>query len=385
MSLHESSIDDLGYIAPAPLPQHEWDRTGPVPAKFSIMDYGYIGNKGPIGCTARELLEVVVQRQKEISFVWTPGTPEPVRPEQVPFLIGALRDTKTTEARNWIVFGFSAMTLGISSAYVFEDSMGLDRNVFLALGAFCLAMGNTMYWRSRSYTQENAVSDASTARFDTWVYRKSLSVYTIAILASCALATMVASWAADSTALAGLVKSAVWDGEVWRLFTAPLIHAEFTHFLISAAGLIHFTKITEQTIHRALVPLLFIVTAVMGSVCSLLFDPVISSMGGASGGLMGLVGFIAAAAFVDRTYYPDGYFKRMLVIMVTFFAVNIFGFEFFDPTAGFGGLVTGGILGWLSAKLALPPISGKLSKIIGAGGVVAVVSTAVFAVSRLLS
>ncbi|HEX5888636.1 MAG TPA: rhomboid family intramembrane serine protease [Pyrinomonadaceae bacterium] len=356
-----------------------------MPAKFSIMDYGYIGNKGPIGCTARELLEVVVQRQKEISFVWTPGTPEPVRPEQVPFLIGALRDTKTTEARNWIVFGFSAMTLGISSAYVFEDSMGLDRNVFLALGAFCLAMGNTMYWRSRSYTQENAVSDASTARFDTWVYRKSLSVYTIAILASCALATMVASWAADSTALAGLVKSAVWDGEVWRLFTAPLIHAEFRHFLISAAGLIHFTKITEQTIHRALVPLLFIVTAVMGSVCSLLFDPVISSMGGASGGLMGLVGFIAAAAFVDRTYYPDGYFKRMLVIMVTFFAVNIFGFEFFDPTAGFGGLVTGGILGWLSAKLALPPISGKLAKLIGAGGVLALVSTAVFAVTRLVS
>lgn len=384
MSLHESSIDDLGYIAPAPLPQHEWDRTGTVPAKSSIMDYGYIGNNGAIGCTAQELLQVVEQRQKEISFVWTPGSPEPVRPEQVPFLLGALRETKTRTARNWFMAGGCAVSLALMAAIVNED-LGLDRNILLAVGAFCMAMGNTMYWRSHTYTQENAISDESTARFDTWVQRRSFSVYTIAIIASCALATMVASWAADSTALAGLVKSAVWDGEVWRLFTAPLIHASSTHFLISAAGLIYFSKITEQTIHRALVPLLFLVSAVMGSVCSLLFDPVISSMGGASGGLMGLVGFIATAAFVDRTYYPDGYFKRMLVIIVTFFAVNIFGFEFFDPTAGFGGLVTGGILGWLSAKLALPPISGNLAKLIGAGGVLALVSTAVFAISRLVS
>jgi membrane associated rhomboid family serine protease len=149
--------------------------------------------------------------------------------------------------------------------------------------------------------------------------------------------------------------------------------------------LVYLAKITEQTIHRALVPLLFLVSAVAGSVFSLLFDPLTTSMGGALGGLMGLVGFIAAAAFFDRTNYPAGYFKRMLVITVGLFAVNIFGFEFFDPAAGFGGLTAGGILGWLSAKLTQPPIAGRLAKLVGAGGVLAVVSTAVFAISRLVS
>lgn len=385
MSLHESSIDDLGYIAPTPLPQHAWDLPGPIPARSSIMDYGYIVKAGPIGCTAQELFEALEQRRGEISFVWTPACPEPVRPEQVPFLLGSLRDDKAKNARHWMWCGAGAVIFGLMSAAVAEDWLRPHRDVFLAVGTFCLAMGNTMYWRSRTYTTDDAIRDASKARFEAWIQTRAISGYTIAIIASTLLVTIVASVGLDSNALAGLVKPAVWRGEVWRLFTAPLMHASLAHFLITAAGLIHLAKITEQTIHRALVPLLFLVSAVAGSVCSLLFDPLTTSMGGGAGGLMGLVGFIAAAAFVDRTDYPAEYFKRMLVIMVGFFAVNIFGFEFFDPTAGFGGLMAGGILGWLSAKLTQPPITGKLSKIIGTGGLVAVVSTAVFAVSRLLS
>ena len=384
MSLPESSIDDFGYIAPTPLPQCEWDQTGRVPAKSSIMDYGYIVTEGPVGCTAQELIEAVVERRGQISFVWTPGTPEPVRPEQVPLLLGTLSDAKARDARNWIVIGAGAVILALMSAVIADSSVGLNRSILLAVGTFCLAMGNTKYWRSRTYTQENALSDESAARFETWVQRKSISAYTIAIIAASFLATMVASWAADSTALAGLVKPAVWGGEVWRLFTAPLIHASFTHLMFSAVGLIHFSKITEQTIHRALLPLLFLVSAVMGSVSSLLFDPLTTSMGGASGGLMGLVGFITTAAFLDRTYYPVDYFKRMLVIITTIFAVNIFFFEFFDPTAAFGGLVTGGILGWLGVT-ARPQIEGKLAKLVGAGGVLGLVSTVVFAISRLVS
>lgn len=385
MSLPDSSIDDVGYLEPTPLPQNDWDLTARVPAKSSIMDYGYFVKEGPVGCTVRELVEAVVERRSEISFVWTPGTPQPVRPEQVPFLIGALRDAKTREARNWIMFGGGAMILALTTAYYTAETAQLSRNVFLAIGAFCLAMGNTKYWRSRSYTQENALSDESTARFETWVQRKDLSVYTIAVIASCLLVTIVGGVGLDTNALAGLVKSAVWSGEVWRLFTAPLLHASLTHVLISAWGLLHFSKIAEQTIHRAFLPLLFLVTAVAGSVASLLFDPVITSMGGAMGGLMGLIGFIASAAFLDRTNYPAGYFKRMLVIVVGLFAVNLFGYEFFDPTAAFGGLMTGGILGSLISKLTQPPIAGKLAKVAGAGGVLALVSTAVFALSRLIT
>lgn len=349
------------------------------------MDYGFVVKGQTIGCTRDELVESLLKRGSEIDFVWTPNTPQPVRPEQVPFLIRALRESETISARNWMLLGGAVVAFCVIQAFASQGLGQLSRSVVFTVGAILLAMGNTKYWRSLRYSQEDAVSDASTARFEKWIYKKSVRSYTITVLASIVLASVFASLAEDSTALAGLVKPAVWRGELWRLFTAPLMHTDFSQFLINAFGLIYLSKLTEQTLHRALLPLLFLVCAVVSSVSSLIFDPLTTLVGGASGGLLGLVGFITTASFFDRTNYPPGYFKRMLVIMAAFFAVNLFGFEFFDPAAGVGGIVAGGILGWLSAKLKRPRVSEKLLKVAGVGGILGVASAAVFAVSRLIS
>ena len=386
MSLHETSIFVGGYDAPAkPLPQREWDVLDSVPAKSSIMDYGYIVKGQTIGCTRDELVQSLLQRRGAIEFVWTPDTPQPVRPEQVPFLIGALRQNETDSARKWILWGAAVVAFAVIAAFVSESWGKLSRDVIFTLGALLLAAGNTKYWRSRTYTQEDAVNDASAGRFETWVQKKGVHGYTIAVIGFLGLVSIVAGIAQDSNALAGLVKPAVWAGEWWRLFTAPLLQSEFTHFIVNAGGLVYFSKRIEQTLHRAFVPLLFLVSAVAGSVFSLLFDPLTTPLGSGAGGLMGLVGFIATAAFLDRKNYPAKYFQRMILMMVIFFGVSLFGFEPFDPASGAGGILAGGILGWLSVKLKRPSISEKLLKLAGAGGVVAVGATAAFAISRLLS
>jgi len=386
MALHESSIFVGGYDAPAqPLPQREWDVPDSVPVKSTIMDYGFVVKGQTIGCTRDELVESLLQRGGGIDFVWTPDTPQPVRPEQVPFLVGALREIEMDSARKWILWGAAVVTFAVILAFVSESWGKLSRDIIFTLGALLLAAGNTRYWRSRTYTQEDAVNDASAARFETWVQKKSVSVYTIAVIGFLCLVSIVAGIPEDSDALAGLVKPAVWRGEIWRLFTAPLLQSELTHFIINAAGLVFLSKRTEQTLHRALVPLLFLVSAVVGSIFSLMFDPLTTSVGGATGGVMGLVGFIAMAGFLDRTNYPARYFQRMILLMLAFFGVNLFGFEFFDPAAGAGGIVAGGILGWLSVKLNRPSISEKLLKVAGVGGVLGVASAAVFAISRMLS
>lgn len=386
MSLHESSIFVGGYDAPAkPLPQREWDVLDSVPPKSSIMDYGYIVNGQTVGCTRDELVESLLKRRRVISFVWTPDTPQPVRPEQVPFLVGALREIETKSARQWILWGAAIVALAVIIAFVSQSWGQFSRDIIFTLGALILAAGNTRYWRSRTYTQEDAVNDASAGRFDDWVQKKTINGYAIAVLGSIGLVSIIASIAVDSNALAGLVKPAVWRGEWWRLFTAPLLQSELAHFVITAAGLVLLSKRIEQTIHRAFVPLLFLVSAVAGSVSSLLFDPLTTPLGSAAGGLMGLVGFIATASFLDRTNYPVRYFQRMIMLMAVFFGVTIFGFEVFDPAAGAGGIVAGGILGWLSVKLNRPSISEKLLKVAGVGGVLGVAASAAFAISRLLS
>lgn len=386
MSLQDSSIFVFGYDAPAtPLPQHEWDLIDVIPAKSTIMDYGYVIEERAIGCTRPELIETVVKRKSEISLVWTPETLKPVRPEQVPFLVEAFRQLEARKARDWMSWGAGLLAFGLLLALLVQGWDMLKHNFLFVIGASGLAAGNWKYWRSRNYMQEDAISDASAARFDAWIQKRIVSGYTICILACFIVVNIFKGMAVDSVALTGLVKPAVWRGEVWRLFTATLMHASFTHLFFNALALFYLSKLVEQTIQRAFVPLLFFVCAVIGSVFSLLLYPHTISLG-ASGGVMGLLGFIAIAAYFDRTKYPPRYFKRVIVMMLLLVGFELIAFESIeiDNAAHLGGLVAGLMLGWLCAKQQRAPLSGKLLQLTSIAGVLAVISTAALAVYLMI-
>lgn len=381
MSLHESSIDDFGYIAPTPLPQHEWDLTGPIPAKSSIMDYGYVIDGKAVGCTAKELIEAVAQRS-EVSFVWTPETPEPVRPEQVPFLTQAFRRIEVATARIHMGWGLALLALG--GGLAFFNLSALSGKFLMVAGALALAEGNWRFWRARKYTQEDAISEASAARFAKWIKAKNVSGYTIIVVASIIVVTIFQGMVPNATALTGLVKPAVWSGEVWRLFTAALMHASFHHTLYVVLVLLWVSRIVEQTVQRALVPLVFLVSAVVGSVFSVVLSPHTASMG-ASGGIMGLLAFTVVAAYLDRTKFPPQHFKRMLTTTVLLGSLGFFGLPFIDSAAHLGGVVAGSVLGWLCCGGKWPQITGKPLRLAGLAGVLGMISTAVFAIYRLVS
>src|ERR1700752_345391 len=385
MSLPDLSIDVSGHDAPAqPLPQHEWDLTDRILAKSAIMDYGYVIKERAIGCTRKELIESVFQRTSEISHVWTPETPATVRPEQVPFLIEAFRKIQAREARNWITWSAGLLGVGLLLALVSEGWAVHKHNYLFVFGAFGLAAGNWKYWRSRTYMQEDAISDASTARFETWIQKKGLNGYTITTLACLIVVSIFQGMAPDSVALIGIVKPAVWRGEVWRLFTGTLLHTGFNYLFINVLTLFYLSKLVEHAVQRALVPLLFFVCAVVGSVFSVVLDPHTTSTG-ASGGIMGLLGFIAIVAYLDRTKYPPEYFKRVITITLFFVALELFAFDSIDAAAHLGGLVAGSLLGWLTGRKKQTPMPGKLLQLGGIAGLFAVISTTVFAVYRLIA
>ena len=326
--------------------QHEWDVTGWIPDKPANWDYGYVIKGQTIGSTREGLSKLLEQRGAEISFVWTPETPEPVWPERVPFLIDAFRRIQVREARNAILYSAAFVGLGVLLAAGLEDWTLLYRNIFFVFGAVGLTEGIWRYARSRHYTQEEAESDASTGRFTYWLKDKNISGYTITLAAYIVGVLIVQALNEDAAVeAAGLVKPAVRNGEIWRLFTATLMHANFTHFLMNFLALIHFSKIMEQTMQRSFVPLVFLLTGGVGSVFSLFLYPNTTSIG-ASGGLMGLLGFVTIAAYFDRTRYPPKYFRQMIQAIVLVGAFGLFGFEFIDNAAHLGGLVGGLLLGW---------------------------------------
>ena len=324
--------------------QHKWDLLEAVPAKPVGWDYGYFINGQAYGSTREGLIDLV-QRGIEVSFAWAPETPEPVSPERVPFLLNAFRINLRRQARNAILVGAALIAFGLVLAVLLQEWSLVYRNFLSVIGGVSVIEGIWRYARSRQYSLEDAESDVSTARFTAWIKKKSLSGYAFTLGACIVVVSSAQIFSDDAIKAVGLVKPAVRNGEIWRLFTATLMHANFTHFWLNSLALLHFSRIIEQTVQRAYVPVVFVLTAPVGSIFSVLFYPNSTSVG-ASGGLMGLLGFITVAAYFDNTRYPPRYFRQMIEAIVLVGVFGLVGFAFIDNAAHFGGLAGGLFWGW---------------------------------------
>jgi membrane associated rhomboid family serine protease len=381
-----SSTASPGSVQATSRHKHEWNLPDWVPVmKPPTWEYGYIIKRLMFGSTREQLIDMV-QQGMHPNFVWTPDTPKPVFPEEVPFLLEAFRRNRAREARKATLWGAGFVLLGILLAVASQDWTLIYRSIFFVFGAVGLTEGIWQYARLRHYTHEDAASDAGTARFAAWLGSRALSRYTFTLAACMVVVGVVQLLAAnDPIGVAGLVKPAVWDGQIWRLFTATLIHANLTHFAINFLVLLQSAKIVEQTVQRAFVPLVFLLTAAAGSVFSLLLYPNITSVG-ASGGLMGLLGFTTIAAHFDRTRYPPRYFRLMIEAIVSVAVLGLFGFAFIDNAGHLGGLVGGVLLGWffLRKNERLVKKNAKMLELGGLAALLVLGLVTAFAVHRML-
>ncbi|HEX4945568.1 MAG TPA: rhomboid family intramembrane serine protease, partial [Blastocatellia bacterium] len=144
---------------------------------------------------------------------------------------------------------------------------------------------------------------------------------------------------------AGLVKPAVWQGEVWRLVTAGMLHGGLFHFWMNSASLLWLGRMTEAFTHRAYLPMVFILSILSGCLFSLWLSPGTISVG-ASGGLMGLVGFLVTVGWRHKSAVPANFFQNLLVNLGMIAVVGFIGRDFIDNAGHLGGLVAGLLLGF---------------------------------------
>lgn len=356
----DSPLGKTGEVPPTA--QHEWDATGWVPEKPPVCDYGYVARGNAVGCSREELIHTLLSRGPfEIKFVWTPDTPQPVFPEKVPLLLETFKKLAVRQAWKAIGLGLGLIAFGVLVALIAEDWSLLYFNIFSVFGAVALVEGIWQYWRSRRYSLADAEADASGFRFDSWVKNKRISGYTFGLGASIVIVGAVQVLAIDenSIELAGLVKPLVWQGEVWRIFTCCLMHASFMHFWLNLLVLLHFARTIESLVGRWCVPIIFLVSSACGSVFSLFLYPNSTSVG-ASGGIMGLVGFITVAAYFNKTRFPPKYVRRTIEAIIFVALFGLFGFAFIDNAAHLGGLCGGLALAWLFKARSPNSLSEKL-------------------------
>lgn len=176
-------------------------------------------------------------------------------------------------------------------------------------------------------------------------------------------------------------------GEYWRLFTGLATHGFVLHVLMNSYVLYNFGKLFEFLSNRSHLPVIFLLSAVGGSLLSLAFLPDGLSVG-ASGGILGIVSYLAVYAFRRRQFISSA-FRKNLVFNIGF--IIVFGvalFQYVDNYGHIGGLAVGAIYGVLqipSDPHIDPRMGSRMTTIVGMASLVFFFIVSAFAIFKILS
>ena len=173
------------------------------------------------------------------------------------------------------------------------------------------------------------------------------------------------------------------DGQWFRLFTAPLLHANFPHILGNGLALVLGGWILERLVGRLWFFAFFTVGALGGSLVSVTVNPVNQVSVGASGALMGMF----AALFVSAFRFPFGSASRKALVLNSLRVLVPSLLPFFpsaavghiDYGAHVGGMLSGGILALL--LLMCWPEGARIPQLRPVAAIVSALGTLLFVVS----
>lgn len=246
--------------------------------------------------------------------------------------------------------------------------------------------------------QENAPSDEHRI-----VFRIPVPRYTVVLLICIAAVFAVQLWVdayrpqsltdllfhelIRSGLAAGFVKPAfIHGGEYWLILTGSFLHGFLVHAALNCYAFYSFGKLFELLTNRAHVPIVFLLSAVAGGLLSAYFIPDGISVG-ASGGIVGLIGYLLVYAFRRRSFV-SAEFRRSLLLNIGF--ILIFGFVLYgivDNWGHIGGLLAGILYGLVqipSDEYKNPQEAGTLTEIAGLAALGICISSAGFSIYLML-
>ena len=229
-------------------------------------------------------------------------------------------------------------------------------------------------------------------RFETWLHLQKAPV-TKLILASISLA-FIAQVLIDGSIIsfgntiqrAGLVKPAYQAGESWRLLTAPMLHGGVLHFVMNALALLYLGKRMEVFARWPHVPAVFIFSAIVAGETTSRFSQATSV--GASGGLMGWLGFLLVFETLHSKLVPRRSRRRLLGGILMTALIGLIGYRFIDNAAHFGGLIGGmiyAVIVFPKSSSVIRPNSNLTDRMVGSLSLAILVFSAIFTVFKIIA
>src|ERR1043166_4527042 len=193
-------------------------------------------------------------------------------------------------------------------------------------------------------TEEDAAQDAGAPQ-----YKPPIPLYTVILIVAIAavvLAQVVAGFD-ESIMAAGFVKPPFRaDHEYWRILTGATTHGSILHVVMNCYAFYSFGRIFEMISNRAHLAIVFLLSAIGGGFLSLIFVPDGISVG-ASGGIVGLIGYLAVYAFRRREFISYEFRKSLLINIGFILVFGLVLYQVIDNFGHIGGLITGAVYGLL--------------------------------------
>jgi len=186
----------------------------------------------------------------------------------------------------------------------------------------------------------------------------------------------------SSVDLAALIKP-LPQGQWWRLLTCALMHGGWLHLAVNFSSLLILGRWMEAHTRSSYLPLVFVVSALVGSFAFLKFGKDAGATVGASGGLMGMIGFLGVMGYRRRAFLPNGFFQMMLINVILVGCMGAVAPDVIDNAAHFGGLCAGVVIGLFVFTQSPIRIRGPAATAMGSAAMVLIIAVCAQAVSVL--
>ena len=199
--------------------------------------------------------------------------------------------------------------------------------------------------RVRELQQESLKQLAEAARGRAWLTRGLVACIAIPSF------LQVVTGLERSIEVASVEPVAIRAGEWWRLLGGTYLHGGLVHFDGNIGALLMFGSILELKGGHLRLPLVYLVSALAGSIASISLPPEGPSVG-ASGGIVGLIGYLFMFSRRQSRKFPAAFHGATASVLIGLFTFGALGFWFIDNAAHAGGAFAGVLLAALIVEPA---------------------------------
>jgi len=351
-----------------------WQSEIILPFKETGVEYAYMekGSDEVFECSNEELIKLLKSDKKKISYITTPEHDSFIIPGSdffsiVPILENEKDELEEVLKSNKPVF---YVALGLIAFNFLMGGLTTNSISFIMLVLVIIPYFENLYdfKTSKIITNDNFTSESQNRLFIHWLYLnkpKSIYVFTALLLVIYIFQFLIGTL--ESAEMVGLDKVKAINGEFWRLLTAALLHGNILHVLINAMVLFFLGKIVIRITDIYVFCFISLFSAILGNLFSVYFVPSGISVG-ASGAIMGLIGFVIVMGFKYKKNFPQKLVSSMIRVVILTAFIGMVANPIIDNAAHAGGLVGGVLIGMiiLNKKHSIIPIkSNRIIKFLG--------------------